>query len=176
MQKALGLGLCSLFIFLISCSTEINDPGINNSFSVLGYWVALEVDYSGSSTVTTAGQSDEFQLNGQLLSTDLNVAFMQTPNQFVSNGQITIELTTSGNGHTSTEVVPDLEIFQTRGTWSRNDNIISVSSSDTLKEYTIEELRPNRLVLVHNGTKSVTDQETNATTQINTETRIVFGK
>ena len=177
MKKVWLFCIAILYLQFTSCSTAINNNRINDSFSVLGYWVLTEVNYTGISEVTQEGEAAlEFNLAGSSIASDANVAFMQNPNQFVSNGSVSLEITTTGNGHNITDIFDNNIFFPTLGTWERIDNQIFVSEDGTTKAYTIVSLTPNRIELEHEGTEILNDQSSNTSIRNNFTVTIVLAK
>ena len=176
-MKFLSPLLLSLTFLLHSCSSDFDVAIANNNVNLLGYWIATDVEFSGMSTVNATGQAtQQYELSGQTLSTDLNIAFMQNPDIFVSNGGIVFELQTTGNGTTTTEETSNIDFFARSASWEREGTTISVTANDITQQYQIEELTPSRLVLTHQGSHTSTDETTGATTQMSLTSRIVFAK
>ena len=176
MKNIAGTLLLSLSVLLYSCSSDFEVPTISENVNLLGYWIAVDIEYSEESTVNAVGQPPEnYQISGATISTDLNLAFMENPNLFVSNGGILFDLTTTGNDSTNTEKVGDISLFISSASWDRQGNTITLTANDNSELYTIEELTPSRLVLTHEGSTTTTDQSSGTTTQTNSFSRIVLG-
>ncbi|WAC02634.1 hypothetical protein N7U66_02810 [Lacinutrix neustonica] len=117
-MKKLNVLLIALFLVLSACTSDddTTDAPIASE-SILGTWIGQDVDYTGASTTTGQGQSINSTFVGEAYDVDYTLTFTEDPNQVVSNGSYSIELTTTTLGQTQTNTVENLE-FLGNGSWS----------------------------------------------------------
>ncbi|MCK7590568.1 lipocalin family protein [Subsaxibacter sp. CAU 1640] len=127
----------SLVIF--SCSSDDSDDSSDTSGNLLGTWVAVDVDYNGSSTTTFQGQTIPSTFVGEAYDVNYSLVFTENPNELMADGTYSIELTTTSMGQTQVDNLENLE-FATNGTWERSGNELTIVSQGQTRIYTIVEL------------------------------------
>jgi hypothetical protein len=151
MKKLKLLFVVTLALTIASCSNN-DDDSSNTSGDILGTWVGVDVDYSGNSVTEFAGEEIVSDFVGEAFDVDYTLVFTENPNELVTDGSYSIELTTTTAGQTQVETVENLE-FLNDGTWSKSGNELTITSNGQTTVATILELTDNSLTL-----KSVTEQ------------------
>jgi hypothetical protein len=155
--------MLALAISFTACSEDDNTP---NSNELAGSWRMESLDYSGTSTTTTGGQTASADFDGVASDIDLTIDFSENPNQYTTSGSYKVTVTSEVNGMTF-EQTQEFNGFLDNGTWERDGDIIMVTTgSGELSEATIATLNANTLIL-----ESV-DSETNVTPDITTVTQV----
>lgn len=157
-MKIFKLFLFTAFISLtISCSSDDDSSSPANSSDIVGVWQGTAVDYRGTSTTTMQGQTITADYVGEAYDIDYTLTFTENPNKVISDGSYSIELTTTVNGQSTTQNVPNLEFLST-GDWSINGSTLSITVDDETDDATIVELTNNSLILNAVQTETTTEQ------------------
>jgi hypothetical protein len=162
-RKTLQMKIFKLFLFTafisltISCSSDDDSSSPANSSDIVGVWQGTAVDYRGTSTTTMQGQTITADYVGEAYDIDYTLTFTENPNKVISDGSYSIELTTTVNGQSTTQNVPNLEFLST-GDWSINGSTLSITVDDETDDATIVELTNNSLILNAVQTETTTEQ------------------
>lgn len=165
-MKKLNYLFIALALVLTACSGD--DDGGNpsdTSGDILGTWIGQDVDYTGTSSTSVQGQSINSTFVGEAYDVDYTLTFTENPNEVVSDGSYSIELTTTALGETFTENVENLE-FLNSGAWSRSGNQLTITDNGEDTVATIVELTSTMLVLEVSETESVSEQGIDVSTNI----------
>lgn len=165
-MKKLNFLFIALAIALSSCSNDDSDDSTNTSADLFGTWVAVDVDYSGSSTISAQGQTFTSTFVGEAYDVDYTLSFSKNPNELVAEGSYSIELTTTAMGETQVNNLENLE-FVSNGTWSRDDNQLTVVSQGETRVYTIVELTDTTFKMAIQTVEEVTDSGVTNSVNIN---------
>lgn len=169
-MKILKLILFTALISLtISCSSD-DDGAALNSGSIVGVWRGTAVNYSGTSTTSGQGQSFTSEFVGEAYDIDYTLTFSENPNKVVSEGNYSIELTTTYMGQTITQNIEGLS-FLSDGNWSLNGTTLSITMDNDTQDATIVELTPTKMVI--EATQTTTVDQGGGTTNTST-TNIVM--
>lgn len=172
-MKILKLILFTALISLtISCSSDDDNVNLNND-GIVGVWRGTGVNYEGTSTTTMQGQSFAADYVGVAYDINYTLAFSENPNKVVSEGNYSIELTTTYMGQTTTQNITGLD-FLSDGDWTLNGDILSITVDNETQNATIIELTPNKLVLEAN--ESTTVEQNGATTTSTTHIVMTFDR
>ncbi|MEM5566856.1 hypothetical protein WNY78_17170 [Psychroserpens sp. AS72] len=124
-HKKLNFLFIALALVLTACSGDDDSSPTNTSGDLLGTWIGQDVDYTGNSSKTVQGQSFDATFVGEAYDVDYTLTFTENPNEVLSDGSYSIELTTTSLGQTQVDNVENLE-FLSNGTWSRTGNELTV--------------------------------------------------
>lgn len=130
-MKFLQIALLAMLSFsLFSCSK--NDQNVKPDNQLTGKWKLTEFKYTGTSIVTYQGESSTTPFSGIGKDMDLHIIFSTNPNNYNSNGNYTITLTTSVDGQ---EFKLDYPIngFMGSGTWAKDGNTLVITDKETGK-------------------------------------------
>ncbi|HIB37274.1 hypothetical protein [Mesonia sp.] len=149
--------LCFLMIsfMFISCdeeeddTDEVNNPGVEESASIVGAWEPTNLFYEGSQTLEFQGQSIEMDFSAQSVSFDNFVVNIYENNTYDSSGSYTVNMSVESMGQETTEEVT-LENFFGTGTWSQDGTTFITTDDETgvSGDVTIEILNETTLKLV----------------------------
>lgn len=169
--------LAFLAVSIVSCKSDDDSDGGggDTSGNLIGTWIGVDLDYSGSTTTTADGLPPiTADFVGETTESDYTLTFSEEPNEVVSDGSYTIELTTTILGETQTNT-EDLDFFLT-GTWTRDGNTLTISAEGRTEEYTIEELTDDSLILVSQTTEDLGDEELGLEIITEIDLRVIFTK
>ncbi len=173
-MKFFKLFLFTAFISLaVSCSKDDSPAPENNSNNIIGVWKGTTVDYRGTTTTTAQGQTMTADYVGEAYDVDYTLTFTDNPKKVISDGSYSIELTTTVNGQSTTQNVPNLE-FLSSGDWSINGSTLSITIDNETDEVTIEQLTDTAMVL--KGVQTETNTGQGFTVVSNTEITLGFTK
>ena len=162
------------FVFtLTSCSTDDSDTSSDSSGDIVGTWIGLDVDYSGSTVTVIPGSADLVSdYVGEAYDVDYTLTFSENPNELVSEGSYSIELTTTTLGQTQVDNLENLE-FLSDGTWNKVGDQLTIVSNGATSTGTILELTSTSLILELNQVQDVSQQGFTITTTINAITTFI---
>lgn len=129
--------------FLIGCS---NDDSENIGLNPVGVWVGTSVSYTGTTITEISGTNITATFAGEGYDIDYTFTITENPNEAISNGSYSIELTTTANGQT---VVTNIEnvVFGVTGSWSVSGSEMIVNVNGQSSSATIVELTENSMIL-----------------------------
>jgi hypothetical protein len=166
-MKKLNYLFIVLALVLTACSSDddSNPPG-DTSGDLIGTWIGQDVDYTGSSSTTVQGQSFDATFVGEAYDVDYTLTFTENPNEIISDGSYSIELTTTALGQTQVDNVENLE-FLNSGTWTQSGNMLTVISEGNESEATILQLTDTMLVLELIDSQTVVQEGIEVSSTIN---------
>ncbi|WP_033962077.1 lipocalin family protein [Psychroserpens jangbogonensis] len=171
-MKKFNFLFIALTLVLTACSSDdndnSNDPGDVNG-ELIGIWDAVDVLYSGDTVIEVAGQTIVTDFVGESYDVDFTLEFSENPNEFVSEGQYSVELTSTTLGQEQVFDVPNLE-FVGDGTWTRDGSQLTTVSNGDEGTMTILELTNTTLRLRYQTVEVINNQGTLNTTTIDLET------
>jgi len=128
---------------------EVNNPGVEESASIVGAWEPTNLFYEGSQTLEFQGQSIEMDFSAQSVSFDNFVVNIYENNTYDSSGSYTVNMSVESMGQETTEEVT-LENFFGTGTWSQDGTTFITTDDETgvSGDVTIEILNETTLKLV----------------------------
>ncbi len=149
--------LCFLMIsfMFVSCdeeeddTDEVNNPGVEESASIIGAWEPTNLFYEGSQTLEFQGQSIEMDFSAQSVSFDNFVVNIYENNTYDSSGSYTVNMSVESMGQETNEEAT-LENFFGTGTWSQDGTTFITTDDETgvSGDVTIEILNETTLKLV----------------------------
>ena len=145
-MKKLNVLFIALALVLVSCSDDDTPNPSDTSGNLIGTWIGQDVDYTGSSSTTVQGQSFDATFVGEAYDVDYTLTFTENPNEVISDGSYSIELTTTALGQTQVDNLENLE-FLSNGTWSQSGNVLTVVTDGEASDATIIQLTDTMLVL-----------------------------
>ncbi|WP_299099724.1 hypothetical protein [uncultured Winogradskyella sp.] len=125
MKKLKFTFIMCLSIFMMSCSS---DDDSNNTLSedfLLGTWIGVDLEYSGTTEFEYLGIPITTQFVGDAYDIDYSISFMDDPNEFTTDGTYSIELSTTVLGETQVENIEGL-MFLSDGNWSLSGNELTI--------------------------------------------------
>lgn len=155
----------TLVFSLASCSSDDSD-GPSTSGDLLGVWIADDVNYSGSTVTEAQGQTLTADFVGEAYDVDFTLTITENPNNIVSDGSYSIELTTTVLGQSSTQDVTGIEFLET-GTWSRDGNQLTITANGESSVGTIAELTDSTLVIEVDQVEDLSEQGISIESTIN---------
>ncbi|WP_323787666.1 hypothetical protein [Psychroserpens sp.] len=169
-MKKLHVLFIALALVFTACSSDDNntnnDPGDGDvNGELLGLWNAVDVLYTGDTVVEVAGQTIVTDFVGESYDVDFTLEFTENPNEYVSEGSYSVELTSTTLGQTQVFDVPNLE-FIGDGTWTRDGNEITTMANGDEGVMTILELTATTLRLGYQTVEVINNQGTLNTTTI----------
>ena len=160
-----------LGLLISSCSKD--DTPQNTSAEVLGVWNCSSVDYTGTSVTEYLGQNITADFIGEGYNVDFTFTLSENPNVASSDGSYSIKLSTTILGQTTVQNIEDIA-FTYVGTWSLDDNKITITQEGESSVATIVELTDNSLKLNIQEERTISNNGANVTTT--TDTDITFIK
>ena len=151
-MKILKLLFLSLFVsFAISCSSSDDDNGSSGSGEIdaelVDTWIGTAVDYTGTTETEFNGVTLTADFVGEGFDIDYSINFTENPNEVTSDGSYSILLTTTIQGTSTEQTIPNLTFFET-STWEVNGDQITVSSNGAEPQtFTITELTETTLII-----------------------------
>jgi hypothetical protein len=159
-MKKLSLLFIAFTFVLTSCSSDDGDSSGNGDVSgdIVGTWIGVDVDYSGSTVTQIPGAPDLVaDFVGEAYDVDYTLTFSENPNELVSEGSYSIELTTTTLGQSQTDNVEDLE-FLSDGTWDKVGDQLTVVSNGETSTGTIVELTDTSLIVEIDQVQDISQQ------------------
>ncbi|GAA4974204.1 lipocalin family protein [Algibacter aquimarinus] len=168
-MKKLSILFFVLSTILVSCSSD--DDGANISASIVGKWIATDIEFEGDISAVVEGERINFTFTGEPTDLDHSLTFTESPNEVVSEGGFDLEVTTNLGGFTDTETVEGESIVET-GSWEQNGNLLTVANSGEGGDIEIFELTATRLII---GTEaSETETIDDIETTLNSTFKIIY--
>lgn len=140
-----------------SCSNDDGDNSSDVSGDLLGVWIGQEVDYTGTAVTEYLGQDIVATFVGEGYDVDYALTFSENPNEVITDGTYSLELTTTVLGQTQSENLENVELFGD-GAWERSGNVVTIESQGQTAIATILELTANTLILSIETTQDVSQQ------------------
>ncbi len=161
-----------IFAFLItitSCSDDENPADLSGD--IVGRWIATDIEFTGSGSFETASETINYSVDGQPVNLDHALTFTASPNEVVSEGGFSLEVTSTINGQTESETVDGESLVET-GNWEQNGNILTIINSEDGGDIEIFELTATRLVIG----SDVSERETadGVTITLNSTFRMIY--
>jgi len=156
--KTLLVLLLSITIF--SCDSDDGTPIIpvtDVSGDILGTWEMIDLNYTGSNTVTSQGQAIPTTYVGVGKNIDNSISFTENPNDLIAQGTYDIELTSTTFGQTTTQTETNLPLLP-NSTWSKNGTNLILTSNGQDTPFTILELSGTTLKLQQDSDDTLTQQ------------------
>lgn len=162
----LALALC--FLFACSKKEEMPTPKVNSPTTqqevpkpnneLKGNWQVTDISYAGTSVTSMPGYEASANFTGTGYDLTLTIKFDENPNNYTSNGDYSIRLTTNYNGQSIIQNWPN-QSFIYGGIWSKQGNELTVTSqaNGIPQKATILELTSTTLKMGYNTTQ-VTEQ------------------
>jgi hypothetical protein len=165
-MKKLNILFIAFAFILASCSSD-DDSSSDTSGDLVGTWIGQDVDYSGSTVTEIPGQDNLVaDFVGEAYDVDYTLTFSENPNELVSEGSYSIELTTTTLGQTQVDNVENLEVLSD-GTWSRTGDQLTIVSNGETSTGTILELTDTSLIVEINEVQDISQQGFTITTTVN---------
>lgn len=165
-MKKLHFLFIILALSLTACSTDDDSNG-STSGDIVGTWIGVDVDYSGS-TVTEIPGGDDLVSDfvGEAYDVNYSITLSENPNNLSSDGSYSIELTTTTLGQTQVQNIENLE-FESVGTWSKVGDQLTIVSNGATSVGTILELTSTSMKLQQNQVEDVSQQGLTITSTVN---------
>ena len=145
-MKKLNL-LCIAFVFaLTSCSSDDDNSSADVSGDIIGTWIGLDVEYSGRTVTEFLGQEIVADFVGEAYDVDYTLTFSENPNEIVSSGSYSLEVTTTALGQVQVENIENIEGLG-NGTWNKDGDQLTIVSGGETTVGTIVELTSTSLIL-----------------------------
>jgi len=166
-----------LSITIFSCDSDdgaLVIPAADVSGEILGTWEMIDLNYTGSNTVTTQGQAIPSTYVGVGENMNNSISFTENPNDLLAQGTYDIELTSTTYGQTTTQTQTDLPLLP-NSTWSKNGTTLILTSNGEDTPFTILELSATTLKFQQDSDEIITQQGVtidNSLTLIVTFTRV----
>jgi hypothetical protein len=143
--------LSAAIVLTTGCKKDSEtEPTINSD--ITGVWNCTAIDYTGTTVTEVSGQSITAEFVGEGYDIDFTLTFVDDPNEVTSAGSYSIKLTTTYLGQSTVQNV-ESQPFVYTGTWSMDNNTISITNDGVTDVATITELTDNTLVI------TITDEE-----------------
>lgn len=114
----------SLFLCLASCS---DDDSSEPNEGFVGKWEVTGIDYTGTSTTESYGQTFTVDFVGTGTDLDLEIEFKENPMDYTTSGDYSIELDVDFMGQMTTQTYTN-QGFIGAGTWAQVGNTLVVST------------------------------------------------
>ncbi|WP_179019352.1 lipocalin family protein [Winogradskyella forsetii] len=160
-MKKLNLLFLLLFVSIVvsSCSSDDSDSNPDVSAeAILGTWVGVDIDYSGTTTTTYLGQSIVSEFVSDAYDVDYTITFGENPQTFVSEGSYSVEITSTTLGQTTVHNEENLEFLQD-GTWSLNGNQLTVTVPNGEPQIATISILPNGLIELNSSVDDIINQD-----------------
>jgi len=173
--KTLLVLLLSITIF--SCDSDDGAPIIpiaDVSGDILGTWEMIDLNYTGSNTLVSQGQSIPTTYVGVGKNIDNSISFTENPNDVLAEGTYDIELTSTTFGQTTTQTQTDLPLIP-NSTWSKNGTTLIFTANGQDTPFTILELSATTLKFQQDSDDTITQQGItieNSLSMVTTFTRV----
>jgi hypothetical protein len=143
--------LSAAIVLTTGCKKDSEtEPTINSD--IAGVWNCTAIDYTGTTVTEVSGQSLTTEFTGEGYDIDFTLTFVENPNEVTSEGSYSIKLTTTLLGQSTVQYI-ETQPFEYTGTWSMDNNTISITNDGDTDVATITELTDNTLVI------TITDEE-----------------
>jgi len=169
-MKITKLFALSIAVLLFSCG-EDDEPKLPTVEGMVATWNVTNIDYSGTTTTSYAGQTATANFTGVGKDMDYTITFSTSPNTVVSEGGYTIELTTTVAGQSTTEDYEFDEAFMD-GTWELNGKTLTITSDGESQEGTVTKQTDDVLHVTVNVDETTTDTDFGYT--IRTKVKAVY--
>ena len=164
-MKRLSFIIITLTLIFTSCNTESVDVP-NVSENIIGVWRGVGLDYSGKTVTDAQGQTITADFTGEAYDMDYTLTFKENPNAIVSEGNYSLKLTTTVLGQTSVQNLENIEFLEAES-WTKTDNILSISSGNESYDYAIIELTNSKLILSISTEENLSQQGVSVISTIN---------
>lgn len=134
----------SLFLFLTACSDDDSAP---SGEGVVGKWDVTAINYSGTSTTESGGQTFTSDFVGTGFDMNLQIEFKENPMEYTTSGDYSIDLETTFMGQTSNSTATN-QGFIGAGAWAQvGDDLVITTDMGDEQTATIVSLDGNVMVL-----------------------------
>lgn len=154
-------------ITVLSCSND--DEGgsqVGSDAALIGQWVGTGIDYSGNTVTEFQGQTINADFVGEAFDIDYTLTFSENPNEVISDGTYSIELTTTILGQSTTETVPNIGFLES-GTWVKDGDQLTITNNGQTTTATIVELTNDTLVISAVEEETLSQQGATITSTVN---------
>ncbi len=161
-----------LVIVLVGCSPSSSDDEgtqpVQQTPAFTGIWKLHSYSYYGSRTDIQEEDVTQTQFNGVGWEIDMNMSFLENPNNYLSVGTYYVDhivITESG------EEILYWIIFNVddTGTWTRNNNTITITLDGATNSGAITELTDNSMELIIDSSTSTTAYDGTVTNIVRTD-------
>ncbi len=166
-MKGLKILLLTLTVVLSACSSTGDDtPVTDRTGTLVGTWRFIAYTVEGSTlTIVSADGATTSTFNGEGYDFNSTIFFGENPPNYSRSGNFTLDLfITNSDGQTS--LSQGIILTSENGTWSLEDNRITLTDGDDVLEGTILELTNNRLRYQISSNRDEVDGQTSTSTNI----------
>ncbi|CAH8283137.1 lipocalin-like protein [Mariniflexile fucanivorans] len=153
-MKKITILFIALALALSSCSS---DDSLDISGDLVGTWIGVDVDYTGSTETTVSGEKIKATFVGEAYDVDYSLVFTENPNEVVSDGSYSVKLTTKYNGETEVSNTENLT-FLSSGSWNKSGNKLTIEDDNETTTATILELTDTTLKIAISQTENISEQ------------------
>ncbi|WP_248723057.1 lipocalin family protein [Seonamhaeicola sp. ML3] len=140
----------TLVLVLTSCNIEsVDGESSSSSASIVGSWRMVEYVYTGETVTTGGGETLTSDFIGEGVDMDYTIVFSEEPNNLTASGSLSIKLTSTVLGQTSTQTIPTGSVLAD-GTWEQKGDEIITFANGQEGRMKIESLTETELVLTIN--------------------------
>lgn len=143
-MKKLNLLFIAITLVLTSCSSDDSKPEVSGD--IVGTWDMVDYSYTGTTVTKAQGQTLSADFIGSAYNINSTITFEENPNNIISEGSFSLELTTTVSGQTSVSHVHNLESVS-GGTWELVNGELRTNSNGQTGNMKIEKLTESSLVL-----------------------------
>ncbi len=145
-MKKLGFLLALTLLVFTSCSKDDDSPEVSGDLA--GTWDVVDYNYSGKTVTSGGGTTLTADFVAEAFDIDYSITFSENPNEMAASGSMSIKLTSTVLGQTSTQNITGVGVDGvTSGTWEKVGNEIITLSNGQEARMTIEKLTDTELVL-----------------------------
>ena len=145
-----------LTLVLSACSSD--DSPLETSGNIVGTWIGVDVDYTGTSETTASGETIKATFVGESYDANYSLIFTENPNEVISEGTYSLKLTTKVSEQTQVSNSENLT-FLNSGTWDKVGDQLTIVGDGQTSTATILELTDTTLKIEINETQSVSAQD-----------------
>mgnify|MGYP001815075133 CR=1 FL=1 len=151
-MKKNNLVFIIFILILSSCSSDGSSSSNSvNSGGLIGEWEMVDYLLSGTTEVTDQDGTVISEVLSKGLDYNHTITFSENPNDFIAEGDFSVETTTTTNGEASTEILEAQSfgsICDGLGTWEMiDDELITTNENNEIVIMKVEELNTSSLVL-----------------------------
>lgn len=166
-MKKLNL-LLVLFLSIIITNCSDDDPSPVEQNILVGTWIGNNLEITGTLNTEIAGIPVSANFIGDVYDMSSTLTFTENPNNVISEGNYSVELSTTIQGQVFMENIENINFLES-GTWQVVGNELRITTSTETVTAQIKELTVNSLILSSTSEEEVEIDGTTYGATINAE-------
>lgn len=143
-MKKVNILSIALVLILSSCSSDNSKPQALDD--IVGTWEMIDYGYNGTTVTSAQGQTISTDFVAEAYDINYELTFEENPNNLSAEGSLSIEVTSTTLGQTTTQNSENLSVLED-GMWDILNNELVILTNGEESKMKIEKLTESSLIL-----------------------------